>query len=79
MNEIIDADSTTLNVRISSRERHTVEIPEHKMKGLVYMQASKVKKIDNQTKNEPTIRSWDKTNKKKYTQIVHPQHGLIYI
>ena len=33
------------------------------MKVQVYIQASKVKNIDKQTKNEPTIRFWEETNK----------------
>ena len=50
VNEISDTDSTTSNVIISDRESQSLEILEHTIKGQVYMQASKVKRIDRQTK-----------------------------
>ena len=44
MNEISDKESLASNVRILERERLPVEMLESKMKGQVYMQASKIKK-----------------------------------
>ena len=64
MNEISDTYSTASNVRISERESRPLERLEYTMKVEVHMQDSRVKKIDKQTKNEPTIIFWDETNKK---------------
>ena len=63
-------------MRGSDTERNPVEILEPTMKGQVYMQSSKVKKIYKQTKKEPIIIFWyEKEN--QYTEIVHPEHGVI--
>ena len=46
------------------------------MKVQAYMQASKVKKRDKQTKKVPTIIFWDETNKTSTQKRVHAQHGI---
>ena len=71
MNDISDTESTASNVRKSERKRHPVEIFVTKMKGQVYMQASKVKKIDKHTKEEQIFIFWYET-----IESVHLQHGL---
>ena len=38
------------------------------MKGKIYMQASKVKNIDKNTKNKPTIQFWEKIIKNRTQQ-----------
>ena len=50
VNEISDTEPTDYNLRRPDRETHPVQISEPTMKGQVYMQYSKVKKIDKQTK-----------------------------
>ena len=69
-------------MRISEREMHPVEILEPKMKGQVCMQASKVKNIYKQTKNEPTIRFLYETNKtqKQYihSRVSHISNNIEY-
>ena len=63
MNGISDTDSTSSSARISDINKNTVEVLEPTMKGQIYMKGSKVKNIDEHTKEEPTIRFWDKINK----------------
>ena len=63
VNKISDTESKSPNMRISERERHPLERLEPTTKLQVYMQSPKVKKIDKQTKSEPTIRFLSETNK----------------
>ena len=48
---------------MSERESDQVETVDPTIRGKMCIQASKVKKIDKQTKTEPAIKFWDDTNK----------------
>ena len=69
VNEISDTESTAPNVILPERERHLVEILEPKIKGHIYMQASKVKnwQIDQKwTNNKILVWNKQKSTQKEY-------------